>query len=212
MKTVIMVNGAYGPLEAYRDIAAAADALLAVDGGANAAHKLQLRPDLLLGDMDSIAPGVYQDYIAQGVEVLAYPAEKDFTDTVLALQQAESWGSSEIILLGSLGKRSDHAWANLCISIPLAQKGIKIVHWHPDYSVYVVDSELVLHGTVGDTVSVFALTPVVEKVTLTGFYYTLQQAQMRLDIPSGVSNRLVADTARIQLDTGVLAVFHYRKI
>ena len=90
MKTVIMVNGAYGPLEAYRDIAAAADALLAVDGGANAAHKLQLRPDLLLGDMDSIAPGVYQDYIAQGVEVLAYPAEKDFTDTVLALQQTKS--------------------------------------------------------------------------------------------------------------------------
>lgn len=210
MKCVVLANGEYGDdWGSYRHIADDADCILCADGGANYAYSLQLVPDCIIGDMDSIV-GEVRDYFG-GLEVpiKKYPRQKDFTDTQLALSEAEARGADEIILLGSLGKRLDHSLSNLYSCMDLAMKGIKVSHRTPEMQVYLVTDELRLQGGPGDLVSVLVLTDQATGVSETGFEYPLQQAVLTKGNPYAVSNQMVGKDATITVDEGVLAVFHY---
>ena len=53
------------------------DTVIAADGGYESLMRIGVRPDLLIGDLDSLG------YEPNDVEILRYPVEKDETDTAL---------------------------------------------------------------------------------------------------------------------------------
>lgn len=65
------------------------------------------------GDFDSIDKSDYIGLKAAGVEMIGYPAEKDMTDSELAVEIAINRGCSRVILLGAIGSRLDHSISNL---------------------------------------------------------------------------------------------------
>lgn len=210
MKCVVLANGEYGDeLEPYREIVEQADCILCADGGANYAFSLQVVPDCIIGDMDSIAGEVRDHFSRLEVPIKKYPRQKDFTDTQLALSEAEARGAEEIILIGSLGKRLDHTLSNLYGCMDLAVKGIKISHYTYDMQVHLVTGELQLKGNPGDVVSVLVLSDRALGVSEKGFEYPLQKAALTKGNPFAVSNLMVGKDATITVDEGVLAVFHY---
>lgn len=210
MKCVIFANGEYEKTEAYSAIVETADIIICADGGANYARELGVKPDYIIGDLDSISAEVKDYYAAQNVKYQKYPRRKDFTDLHLAITLADQLKASEIVLVGSLGKRLDHTLANIYCGIEAAQKGKKVMHYSPSCSVYLVIDYLHLSGEAGDLVSVMALSEKATGVYERGFEYPLEGAVMESCNPLGVSNVLDADSGEIGLKTGILAVFHYR--
>lgn len=211
MKFVVLANGEYGSLEGYRHIVGNEDIVLCADGGANYAYELGLVPAFIVGDMDSIKPEVKEYYTSHHVQVKKYPRRKDFTDTQLVLSLAEEMGADEIVFLGTLGKRLDHTLSNLYCGIELVQKGKKVVHFTPEYAVYLTNKVLEITGQKGDMVSVLPLSEQARGVCEKGFEYPLENVLLEKKNPYTVSNILAAEKGEICVEEGVLAVFHYLK-
>jgi len=212
MKCVVLANGEYGEdLNCYRPILQEADIILCADGGANYAYTLSLVPDCIIGDMDSIKGKVREYFARVDVPLKKYPRQKDFTDTQLALSEAEQMGADEIVLIGSMGKRLDHTLCNLYSCMDLVEKGLKVSHFSPEVEVHLVSSELHLKGRPGDVVSVLLLSDYADGVCERGFEFPLENALLSKGNPYTVSNRMLGERATITVERGILAIFHYAK-
>ncbi|MCX5779620.1 MAG: thiamine diphosphokinase [Firmicutes bacterium] len=209
MRCLIFANGAYGDLEAYRDIFRIGDKILCADGGSNYAYQLGIRPDCIIGDLDSIEPEVEEYYTNLQVPFQRHPTRKDLTDIQLCLDTAHGWGVEEIIMLGSLGKRLDHTLANLYAGMDLVGQGLRISHFTPECWVYIINRELEIFGQPGDIVSVLALTDQARGFSEVGFEYDPFSPLMQNSQPYAVSNLLTGRRGTIRVEGGILAVFHY---
>jgi thiamine pyrophosphokinase len=84
------------------------DALfIAADSGLAAALNADVKPDWVIGDMDSLEDQSRLSAVAQE-RVIRHPHDKDFTDTELAFSLAVKKGCDDIWILGGGGGRIDH--------------------------------------------------------------------------------------------------------
>ena len=112
----VLASGPYDDLPSALQWAPKAGKVVAADGGTALARELGLRPDLIVGDLDSSPPSLVEQFQAQGVEVRRYDHDTKLeTDTELALLAALEWQPDTIVLLGALGGRLDHALANVLL-------------------------------------------------------------------------------------------------
>ena len=101
------IFGGYASIDPNRDL------VIAVDSGLERVRVLGLKPDLIIGDMDSVEPELLQ--LHPNTTQLRHPADKNETDTELAIHYALDAGASEIVLLGAVGDRLDHTLANVLL-------------------------------------------------------------------------------------------------
>ncbi len=196
-KCIIFCAGEFGEKSLS---VAPGDCIIAADGGLRHVQALGLKPDIILGDFDSLG------YIPESAAV--YPVEKDDTDAMLAVRQGLSLGYREFILYGSLeGKRLDHTLANYQTLAFLAQQGTwgYLVGLH---HIATVVSQGVLQFPAGaqGTCSVFCLGPDAKGITLQGLKYPLKDATLTASYPLGVSNRFLGEAATVQVGEGSLLV------
>ncbi|MDR3119887.1 MAG: thiamine diphosphokinase [Clostridiales bacterium] len=85
-----------------------------------------LMPDLILGDFDSADAALLERYRSAGTPIESHPADKDFTDTELAVERAAAVGCKTILVLGALGARIDHTAANLQLLYKYAMRGVRV--------------------------------------------------------------------------------------
>mgnify|MGYP000874606790 CR=1 FL=1 len=79
--------------------------VICADAGVEACRTLGLRPNIVIGDMDS-APGPLIEWArGSGAYIRQYPADKDQTDMELALDEAVTLGSRSVIVTGATGGR-----------------------------------------------------------------------------------------------------------
>ncbi|MCL2214239.1 MAG: thiamine diphosphokinase [Treponema sp.] len=84
------------------------DALFfAADSGFDAAQRAGIKPNLIVGDMDSLKAISSLDS-CQVQNIIRYPHDKDFTDTELAFSAAVEKGCERIWIIGGGGGRIDH--------------------------------------------------------------------------------------------------------
>ncbi|MFW2367159.1 MAG: thiamine diphosphokinase, partial [Desulforhopalus sp.] len=93
MKVFIFANGDLGRPHLLTPFIDQSDLLIAADGGANHCFQLNITPDILLGDLDSIRPAVLNHYRKTEVAISKYPTEKDATDLEIALDLAQEKGA-----------------------------------------------------------------------------------------------------------------------
>ena len=86
------------------------DYIICADGGYAHAAAAAIIPHLVIGDFDSLDRTLQ---IPAGVEVLSVGVEKDDTDTLLCLKYGIERGFKEFVIVGGLGGRLDHTFANL---------------------------------------------------------------------------------------------------
>lgn len=86
------------------------DLVIAADSGLIRCEQFGLKPDWIVGDMDSLEDlsrlSAYPNHC-----ILRYPVDKDYTDTELALNLAWEQGCTDITLIGGGGGRTDHLLA-----------------------------------------------------------------------------------------------------
>jgi thiamine pyrophosphokinase len=93
--------------------------IICADGGYIHARKLNLKPNVIIGDLDSIGE------IPQDIEVLQFNAEKDETDTLLAVKLGIERGFKDFLIIGGLGGRLDHTYANFALCFILLKMAAK---------------------------------------------------------------------------------------
>ena len=183
--------------------------IIACDGGVRHLQKLGIEPVVIVGDMDSIEPSQPASYSAEGVKIIKYPANKDFTDTELALDYALNLKPTAIYIWGALGGRIDHALANVFLLRKGQKAGIKTYLIDEYCEAFVVDKEAAFVDAKGVTVSLFAFSSKVEGLSLSGFVYPLQDAVLTMGESLGVSNIINDVHAKISVRTGNLLVIRY---
>jgi thiamine pyrophosphokinase len=100
--------------------------VIAADAGIDHARLLGLMPELWVGDFDSVPADLPADLAAVPREV--FPPEKDKTDGELAIAAALERGATSLVLAGAFGgKRADHAFLHLALSVQLAESGMDVL-------------------------------------------------------------------------------------
>jgi thiamine pyrophosphokinase len=212
MAFLVMANGEYGEAAWYIRQANKFERVICADGGGRWARRFGIRPDRVVGDLDSLDQADQKALAAAGVELAVYPPEKDDTDTQLALKIAEREGAREVVIWGGTGSRLDHTLSNLGSAAALTRRGIRVHFESPSMAVYLVAGHLTIPGQLGNTVSLLVIGDRVTGVSLRGFRYPLTGATLQSTWQYAISNVITGLPAEIELVSGVLAVVHYRAL
>ncbi len=187
--------------------------IIVCDRGLEALYQLKIIPNHVVGDFDSVSSEVLEFYKKQTQIIFhTYNAEKDNTDTDIALKLATRLKSSKIIILGALGKRMDHAIANIHILKDALEAEIPCQILDEYNRIYLINKETTLEKekVYGKYVSLIPLTSTVEGLTLTGFKYPLNHYTLPIGTSLGISNEMIEDIAHIKMDKGILIVIESR--
>lgn len=183
------------------------DYVIAADGGLYALESVGIRPNLLMGDLDSL--GTHP--LPEGLPLEQFPVEKDDTDTGIALAQGYAMGYREFALYGCAGGRVDHLLANFQSMCRYSKRGASVRLAAENYDAYALTNGSITlpHRPAGTTVSIFCHGGKAEGVTLRGLYYPLDGYTLTSDHPLGVSNQHTQETAQISVQDGTLMIIQY---
>ncbi|OFV70705.1 MULTISPECIES: thiamine diphosphokinase [Acetobacterium] len=206
MKVIIFTNGEYKSKDFYETYInkVKADYLICADGGANFARELKLKPNIIIGDMDSITAETSEYYKAVQLEM--YPQKKDETDTELAIMHAIKRGADKVIVLGGLGSRMDHSIANIYLLKRFTDVNIEAEIVNENNQIRLLGKTTELSFPIGTIVSILPIGENVTGLTITGFEYPISAGEMSVDKPYGISNVVNKKTQRISFEKGLLMV------
>jgi thiamine pyrophosphokinase len=202
-----------GPLQPGKAVDAAinkANFVIAADSGAQTALQRGLTPAIVVGDFDSlsISPDTLK---ALGCQLIEVSAEKDETDTELAINTAVQQGASEITILGGLGgQRFEHSIANILLIVDYALP-IRIIDGPSTCWLLRGPGSTTISGQPGDLLSLFPLTADAQDVRTNNLYYPLKGETLRFGRPRGISNVLTTTQAQVSVEQGLLLVIHTSK-
>jgi thiamine pyrophosphokinase len=190
-------------------------AVIAADGGARHAAALGLRIDGWVGDGDSLGEAGLADLVAAGIPVDRASADKDESDTELAVRAALARAPTSIAIVGALGgPRLDHALANLALLSMPRLFGLDVRLVGVDARVRLLRGpapdggsvEVELAGRIDDLVTLLPVGGDALGVTTEGLAYPLEDDSLREGLTRGLSNRRIARVARVTLRSGRLLV------
>jgi thiamine pyrophosphokinase len=189
--------------------------VIAADEGLARARALGVSPDLLVGDLDSLAPALLRETEADGIPVLRAAVDKDESDAELALLEAVRRGATRVTVLGAFGgPRLDHALANVwLLAHPgLARVDVRLLDARSRVTLVTAPGpggrpiRRELAGPVGATVSLFPLGGDAEGITTGGLRYPLRDEPLRTGPARGLSNVRTSPDATVTLRQGRLLV------
>lgn len=171
----------------------------AADSGLDTLRAWGVRPDLVLGDFDSLRdPAVLAEY--EGV--VRHPKDKDDTDTELGLKELRARGYGRVTMAGGGGGRLDHLFA---------LRALFELPWGPD--AWYAPGELVLRirGPIELDLKADAL---ISAFPLAGGASGMRSAGLRWPLDGlswgpgefGISNRAIGGRANIEPGEGELLV------
>ena len=191
--------------------------VIAVDAGFAYLEELGVKPDMAVGDFDSLG------YIPKCRRVSRFPVKKDKSDMELALEKAVAWDYDDLVVYAALGGRLDHTIANLQLFAKFSEREFYVTAVGADSALRarpgpagmgrprmesgagcVLDLPLMESGTV----SVFSANDCARGVIETGMLYSLDDEDLSNRTSRGVSNELVGKPARIAVEEGTLYVFY----
>ncbi len=211
MHIVIVANSPTFAAAPFRGLLESADLLIAVDGGGNALAAAGIVPQLVVGDLDSLAETARQQFAAAGAEIREYPAAKDETDLELALLIAAEHRATRIDMLGAFGGRWDQSLSNVALLALPELVGIEVRLRDLEQTAWLVRDSSRISGRIGDTVSLLPFGGPAHGITTEGLRWELQEASLPFERSRGVSNLLEASEARLHLQTGMLLVIHQHR-
>ncbi|MEI7772124.1 MAG: thiamine diphosphokinase [Chloroflexales bacterium] len=209
MYAIIVANAPAFDAAPFADALAAADLIIAADGGGNALHAAGVVPGLVVGDLDSLEPAAEAAFRAAGAEVRRFPAEKDETDLELALLLAAARGADQIDILGALGGRWDQGMANVAMLALPELVGLRVRLLDLDQEAFLVRGAAEIPGAAGDTVSLLPLGGAARGVTTRGLHYPLEGVTLRFERSRGISNVITQPPAHVSVGEGLLLVVHH---
>lgn len=206
MKCVIFANGPLKQDTLTEEAIRQHDLVLATDGGAVHCHSLGIKPDIVVGDMDSIPGWLLALLRQQDVEVHTFPQRKDQTDLELAIDLAIERGMEEITILGALGERWDMSIASIMLLATARFAGIQMTLRAGSTALFCLRGPDLKQfaGCPGDRLSLIPIGSPVAGVTLQGLEYPLTNHLIPLGSTLGISNIVIGPQVALTIQEGIL--------
>ena len=202
MRAYIFAGGAIDPANIFYK-PEAEDLVIAADSGWHNATLLGITPQVLLGDFDSIG----MDALPDAQEIFQVPAEKDRTDTQLAVDLALSRGADDVVIIGGLSGRLDHSLSNLGILQALHERHVHAVIEDGFNRVrYLQNTGALIARSAYTYLSVLAADKMVKGVSVDGCKYPLKNAKLERKCGFAVSNEITGNCALVEVRRGAVFV------
>jgi thiamine pyrophosphokinase len=201
--TVVVANAPWRWRPDFVALVRRAAMVLAADGGANHLARIGVRPDAVVGDLDSIRPEVRR-WI--GEERMVARTDQDVTDLQKTLAYAfDERGAERVTILAATAGRLDHAVENLALLGRWSGRG-EVELRDARHRIVAVAGTRTLPTAAGQTVSLVPLGRC-GRIWTEGLRWKLDGEPLDVTGRSGVSN--VADGRRIELrvEDGTVLVF-----
>ena len=210
-RIVIFANGELPDINKARTILRDDDYIICADGGTRHASSLDLKPALIIGDMDSAESSLLQKLQADGVSIERYSRDKDETDLELAINKAIELNPKEIVIVAALGGRVDQMLGNIALlsNIQLSTINIKLDDGVEE--IFFCRDQVQVHGGSGDIVSLIPWQGAVTGIQTENLRWPLDNETLHPDKTRGISNEMTDDVASIKNSSGILLVVHTRK-
>lgn len=212
MKTLIFAAGDIQDYTYYEDYVNKADFIICADRGIDHSKKLEIIPDIIIGDLDSASEKSILYYKNKNVPFISFPSKKDKTDTEIALEYGIEKGATQVWIAGGIGNRFDHTLGNVHLLYSALQKNIKATLIHEYNQIDLINKELTVSGNKNDIVSLIPFTMEVTGVTTQGLYYTLNNAVLTAGCTYGISNVMTSSNAHINIKSGLLLVVKSKEV
>jgi thiamine pyrophosphokinase len=212
-RIVVFANGILNRPDLLKLQLRDSDRIFCADGGTCHALALELIPDAIIGDLDSLDSKLVDQMKLKGVTIHQHPAHKDETDLELALQLAIAENPDEILLVTALGGRLDQMLANIMLLTRPEYASTSIILLDGPYRARLLRSHqsLVIDGRLGDTLSLVPLTPTVSGVSLSGVGWPLEQTTLSMGSTLTISNTFTNSQVTVQIGQGLVLVVHFDK-
>ena len=213
-KAVIIANGPLEyPEKIYRMLASRSftnsdTIIISADGGVSNTLKLGLKPDIIIGDMDSIDGDIKKKKIKElsKTKYISVSHDKDESDARLAVDHAAGMGIKNIIITGAIGGRVDHAFANIMLLTSPGLDGTDIRILTGDSEIFVAGKSCTIDGEPGKLISIFSLMPYTHFIKTKGLKYGLKNERLDFSPVRGLSNVFTAAKAEIDIKEGQLLI------
>ena len=186
------------------------DYVICTDGGYDIAQTYDLTPNLLMGDFDSIESPLPSD-----INIERFPPEKDYTDLELALKKAMELNADNVTIIGGIGGRLDHTFANIQLLSSYTNNFTSLTLVDGKNKCFVLNDNQSQGITIpqedGSYISLFSLSAKCTGVTFQGVKYPLDNAELTREFPLGVSNEFVKKEAALSVKDGTLLVIISKK-
>lgn len=205
MKVCIVLNGEVKDYKKTKEIILEENYnyIIGADGGCNHLFKMNITPNYIVGDLDSIKREVIEYYENKNVTFKRYPSHKDETDSEICIYLAKGLGADEIDLFATLGGRIDHTLANIGLMNDIKENNMKPRILTSEEEILMVKNETInLKGKKGDTISVISINGESKDVTLKKLEYPLDNATVNHLSPLGISNVMLEDECIISIKDG----------
>ncbi|MGZ9584178.1 thiamine diphosphokinase [Paenibacillus marinisediminis] len=209
-KRIVIVAGGHVDHHVLADIKES-DFLIGADRGALTLIEHGYKPDIALGDFDSVHAEELERITRSSLEFEACdPIDKDYTDTELAFRAAVNRKPKSILLLGATGTRLDHTLANIHLLKRALELDIPMQIKDAHNRIQLTESRLSIIDEGYPYVSLLPLSSQVLGIDLEGFAYPLHNASLTIGQSLGISNKLMGDQGTISVREGTLLIIASR--
>jgi thiamine pyrophosphokinase len=210
-RVLIFANGELPDLNKARFLPQRDDYIICADGGTRHALALNLQPNLVIGDMDSLKEGQWQKLKNAGIPIELYPHDKNATDLELAIMRAIEREPQEILVIGALGGRLDHTLGNLALLSDIQLSAINTRFDNGLEEIFFCREQVEVHGRSGDILSLIPWGGPVQAIQTQGLRWSLNRETLYPEKTRGISNEMLSDTASVSIGSGLLLIVHRRQ-
>ncbi|PUU94119.1 MULTISPECIES: thiamine diphosphokinase [Halanaerobium] len=180
------------------------DFIIAVDGGSNKLKKLELLPDLIIGDLDSITEENKNHFRKEKVEIIKHPVEKDQTDSEIAVDYCKENDFEQLYLTAALGGRIDQQLANLNLLEYIYEIDLEAKIISDKIEIAIIDQKKKFLAKEGYRLSLIPQSSTVRGLSIKGCKYNLTNQDIFRSQSRGISNLIESEQAEVRLKSGLL--------
>ena len=207
MRCVIISGSPDTNVEEIKSLCTSDDFIVCADSGYSFAKKAGLTPNLIIGDFDSL-----KEELPQNTEVVKLNTHKDDTDTQHCVMECIRRGYKDFLLLGSIGGRTDHTFANIATLAFLSEYNYNGIARNNGEEIRILkEGSYEMNNKKGLIFSVFPYGCESVNVTYKGAEYMLNNKTLTYNVSRGISNVFVDDEAEITINRGRAILLTYYK-
>lgn len=204
MFVLVFANGKLTTFDWLKPYLNDARIIIAADGGVRHILEAGYKPDVVIGDMDSLSEEDNDQLKFSGLQILSHPVDKDETDLELALTYAFENFDEDILVMGALGGRLDQTLANILLLADSRFSGRRIEIREPNQRAWLVEKSTRIQAKIGDLVSLIPVGGDVHIANTTGLKWPLYDERLIFGGSRGISNVLTDEVAEVTLKSGRL--------
>ena len=195
-KALLILNGEIKNKSLVKNLVKSNDLIIATDGSYDKIAKLNIVPDIIMGDLDSISS------IPKNIRIIkkTNQNESDFEKALIWLKKNNY---SEISIVGITGGRTDHLFINFALVYKYFQELNLTIYANNEIIRILTPDKYMINGEKNDLFSILAL-PKAKNLIIKGAKYSINEKEFEIG-SQGLSNEFLSNNIEISFTSGLIA-------